>query len=89
VELPALQRSGNAGCSGLVIVAPQQEGPADRAGLLVGDVLLAAAGGPLLGAQFLPEALQGGEVSVSSLRVMRGGAVSVVEMPLEISGRVA
>jgi hypothetical protein len=59
-----------------VIVAPQQEGPADRAGLLVGDVLLAAAGGSLAGAQFLPEALQGGEVSVSSLRVMRGGAVS-------------
>jgi C-terminal processing protease CtpA/Prc len=76
-----------------VIVASQQEGPADRAGLLVGDVLLAAAGDPLLGAQlgaqFLPEALQGGEGSVSSLRVMRGGAVSVVEMPLEISGRVA
>lgn len=72
-----------------MIVTPQQEGPADRAGLLVGDVLLAAAGDPLLGARFLPEALQGGEVSVSSLRVMRGGAVSVVEMPPEISGRVA
>ena len=42
----------------------------------------------MLGVQFLLEGLQDGEDSVS-LRVMRGGAVSVVEMPMEISGCVA
>ena len=71
-----------AGFSGLEAMA------ADRAGLLVGDVLLAVAGKPLGEAGTLLDAVaQAGEVV--SLRVMRGGKIIVMEVRLEESGRAA
>ena len=87
VELPAFLRR-EAGTTGLVIAGVETAGAADRAGLLVGDVLLAIAGKPLGEAETLLDAVaHAGDVV--SLRVMRGGKIMVMEVRLEESGRAA
>jgi serine protease Do len=87
VELPAFLRR-EAGSTGLVIAGVETGGAADRAGLLVGDVLLAIAGKPLGEAETLLETVaHAGDVV--SLRVMRGGKIMVMEVRLEESGRAA
>jgi len=88
VELPAsMRREGTEG-SGLVISAVEANGPADRAGLLVGDVLLGAADEPLADVESLLRAIARAEKSVP-LRVMRGGKISVMEVPLGEAGQAA
>ncbi len=87
VELPAsLHRE--AGPSGLVIAAVEAGGAAGRAGLLVGDVLLAIADEPLDGAGTLLEALARAGDTVP-LRLMRGGKILVMNVSLAESGRAA
>jgi serine protease Do len=87
VELPAFLRR-EAGTAGLVVAGVETGGAADRAGLLVGDVLLAIAGKPLGEAETLLDAVaHAGDVV--SLRVMRGGKIMVMEVRLEESGRAA
>jgi S1-C subfamily serine protease len=76
------------GPAGLVIAGVETGGAADRAGLLVGDVLLATVGKPLGEAETLLEtAAHAGDVV--SLRIMRGGKIMVMEVRLEESGRAA
>src|SRR5215204_2140868 len=86
VALPSY-RSPMGQRAGLMIAGVAPDGPADRAGLLVGDVLLAVAGEPVEeNAAFLREALaRVGEVV--RLRVMRGGETREVEVELGASGR--
>jgi len=87
VELPASLRR-EAGTAGIVVAGVETGGAADRAGLLVGDVLLAIAGKPLGEAETLLEAVaHAGDVV--SLQVMRGGKIMVMEVRLEESGRAA
>jgi serine protease Do len=87
VEVPASLRR-EAGTAGLVIAAIETGAAADRAGLLVGDVLLAVAGEQLGEAEMLLDAVaRAGDVV--SLRVMRGGKIMVMEVRLEESGRAA
>jgi serine protease Do len=74
--------------AGLVIVGVETGGAADRAGLLVGDVLLAVAGRPLGEPGTLLEAVARAGDAVS-LRVMRGGKIRVMEVRLKESGRAA
>jgi serine protease Do len=87
VELPLSTRK-EAGASGLVVAAVETAGAADRAGLLVGDVLLDVAGEPLGEPGTLLEALARAGDAVS-LRVMRGGRIMVMEVRLEEAGRAA
>ena len=87
VEVPS-SLHGEAGVSGLVIAAVKPGGVADRAGLLVGDVLLAIAGEPLEGAGTLLEALARAGDAVE-LRIMRGGRIEVMNVSLAESGRAA
>jgi serine protease Do len=87
VELPAFLRR-EAGSAGLVIAGVETGSAAGRAGLLVGDVLLAVSGRPLGEAQTLLDAVaHAGEVV--SLRVMRGSRIMVMEVRLEEPGRAA
>jgi serine protease Do len=87
VEVPASLRR-EAGASGLVIAAVEDGGAADRAGLLVGDVLLSIAGKQLDEAGTLLEALaQVGDTV--GLRIMRGGRIVDMEVHLAESGRAA
>jgi serine protease Do len=86
VELPATPRRGDrAGETGLVIVAIERGEPADHAGLLVGDVLLGAADGPVNDVGSLLDTLARAGSAVR-LRVMRGGEVSLVDVDLGVSG---
>jgi S1-C subfamily serine protease len=71
-----------------VTAAVEDGGAADRAGLLVGDVLLAIADEPLEGAEKLLEALERAGDAVE-LRIMRGGRIVVMNVPLAASGRAA
>jgi serine protease Do len=87
VEVPVSLRR-EAGPAGLVIAGVETGGTADRAGLLVGDVLLAVAGEPLGEVGTLLEAVARAADAVS-LRVMRGGKISVMEVRLKESGRAA
>jgi serine protease Do len=72
--------------AGLMVAGVVPNSPADRAGLLVGDVLLAVAGEPVEDAASLRDALaRAGEVV--RLSVMRGGETREVETELGDSGR--
>ena len=87
VDLPAsLQRE--AGVGGLVIAAVEADGAADRAGLMVGDVLISIAEEPLDGAGVLLEALSWAG-DVVELRIMRGGKILNMNVSLAESGRAA
>jgi S1-C subfamily serine protease len=87
VEVPLSMRR-EAGPAGLVIAGVETGGTAEKAGLLVGDVLLAVAGKPLREVGTLLEAVARAGDAVY-LRVMRGGKISVMEVRLKEQGRAA
>jgi serine protease Do len=88
VELPISLRGADATMpeTGLMIAALQAGGPAERAGLLVGDVLLGAGDETPTDPQSLLDAIAGDSVR---LRVMRGGKIYFVDVDLKASGRAA
>lgn len=72
--------------AGLVISAVEAGSPAERAGLAVGDVLLAADGSPLRGAGSLRASLARAASHAEGtvrLKVRRGAGISVVEADLK------
>jgi serine protease Do len=88
VELPASMRGEGTESSGLVIAVVEGGGPADRAGLLVGDVLIGADDEPLADVEALLRTVARAENAVL-LRVMRGGKISVMNVPLGEAGQAA
>jgi serine protease Do len=87
VEFPASGRPREGDAWGLAISSVEEGGPADTAGLLVGDVMLGlAARGPQDVGPFQDALDRGDGVS---LRVMRGGETLIVEVPPRTSGRAA
>jgi serine protease Do len=85
VELPPSLRRTNPG-AGLMIAAIEGGSPAERAGLLVGDVLLGVGYDAPHGLESLLDAIAGDAVR---LRVMRGGKISFVDVNLGASGHAA
>jgi S1-C subfamily serine protease len=60
--------------AGLLVVSVEQNGPADAAGLILGDVLLAIDGEPVGQVEQLQERLTGDRVgSAVTIRIVRGG----------------
>src|SRR5215210_6729702 len=88
VELPVSLRGADPTIpeAGFMIAALEAGGPADRAGLLVGDVLLGTDDGTPAHLESLLDAIAGDSVR---LRVMRGGKISFVDVALGTSGRAA
>jgi serine protease Do len=84
--LPTSSRNSAGQEAGLVITGVASGSPASRAGLLVGDVLLGVAGGPVEDAASLRDALANASNPVR-LRVMRGGEVREIEAGFGSSGR--
>ena len=72
---------------GRAITSLEAGGPADRAGLLIGDVILGPAGLPPQSIESFGDDLPPNDAV--SLRVMRGGKTIVVEVPPRTSGRAA
>ena len=68
-----------------MVAALEASSPAERAGLLAGDVLL---GGTTGDVESLLDAIAGAGDSVR-LRLMRGGKISVVDVDLGAPGRAA
>ena len=87
VEIPASLRGPGTPEEGLIVAALEAGGPAEKAGLLVGDVLLGTDEGTVDPGSLL-DAIAGAGDNVR-LRVMRGGKISVVEVALGTSGRAA
>jgi S1-C subfamily serine protease len=76
VRVPERQRQEAGAETALLVVGIKSGTPADAAGLLVGDLLLALDGQPLTSPDELFDLLVGDRVGrVVALRVMRGGAV--------------
>ncbi len=87
VEFPASGRPKEGDAWGLAISSVEEGGPADAAGLLVGDVMLGLAGtGPQDVGSF-QDALDRGDAV--SLRVIRAGETLVLEVPPRTAGRAA
>ena len=87
VEFPVFGRPEEGDAWGLAISSVEEGGPADAAGLLVGDVMLGLAGTGPQDVGTFQDALDRGDAV--SLRVMRAGETLVVEVPPRTSGRAA
>lgn len=87
VEFPASGKPEEGDAWGLAVTSVEEGGPAEAAGLIVGDVLLGLAGSPPHDVESFQEALSGD--AAVSLRVFRGGETIVVEVPPRTSGRAA
>ena len=87
VEIPTSLRGPGTPEEGLIVAAVEAGGPAEKAGLLVGDVLLGTDEGAVDPGSLL-DAIAGAGDNVR-LRVMRGGKLSVVDVALGTSGRAA
>jgi serine protease Do len=77
-----------AGTGGLVVADIKAGGAADRAGLLVGDVLLDIAGEPLERVETLFEKLDRAGEAIS-VRLTRGGKILTMQVHLAEAGRAA
>jgi serine protease Do len=90
VELPPFLRRANPATpeAGLMIAAVEGGGPAERAGLLVGDVLLGVGDETPHDVESLPDAIASAGDTVR-LRVMRGGKISFMNVNLGAPGRAA
>ena len=74
--------------AGLMVAGIEDGSPADRAGLLVGDVLLGVGDEAPHGVEALLDAIASAGDTVR-LRAMRGGKISFVDVNLGASGRAA
>jgi serine protease Do len=74
--------------AGLMVAALEARSPAERAGLLVGDVLLGVDGRTPCDVESLLDDIAGAREAIC-LRLMRGGKISVVDVDLKAPGRAA
>lgn len=79
VRIPRRQRGALAQESGLLVLAVSEGGPADAAGLMVGDIMVEAAGAALASPEDLLAQLTGERVGHPlEVRVLRGEAVATI-----------
>ncbi|MGD0364315.1 MAG: S1C family serine protease [Bryobacteraceae bacterium] len=69
------------GSTGLIVLSAEAEGPAARAGVLIGDILVALAGKPVTDTEDIQTALDSESVGKPiAARIVRGGQVIEVEI---------
>ena len=73
VQLPASQRPADGQSTGVLVLQVVDDSPAAKAGILVGDVLVALDGRPVDKTDTLLEALAAGTTSKAALKILRGG----------------
>jgi S1-C subfamily serine protease len=72
--------------TGLLVLAAEPNGPADKAGLLLGDILIGFAGAPLRDTDDLLAQLDGARIGTSQeARLVRGGELRSI--PIEVGER--
>jgi S1-C subfamily serine protease len=83
VRIPAAQRAGGARERGLLVVEIAPGSPAERAGLLVGDIVIALDGATVGDADDLQALLVGDRVGRAvSIEVLRGGSLAALEVTI-------
>jgi S1-C subfamily serine protease len=83
VHLPDAQRAGRSQEHGLLIVKVDENSPAQRGGILVGDILLTLDGHPLHDAESLQVLLTGDRVGKTvPIEVIRGNAVQTLQVTI-------
>lgn len=86
VRLPESQRPGKAE-EGLLIIAVTPDAPAAKAGVLIGDVILAVDGQPIGSPEELLDWLTGNRVGqTATLRLLRGGKLAEVSVTIAERG---
>ena len=74
------------GKTGLIVLSAEQDGPAARAGVLIGDILVALAGEGVRDTDDIQSALDGGSVGKPiAARIVRGG--QVIELSITVGER--
>jgi S1-C subfamily serine protease len=87
VQLPEGQRT-DGGDEAVLVIAVNRDGPAAKAGVLVGDLILALDGQPITSPDDLLDLLTGDRVGkAATLRILRGGAAK--EVPVTVGERGA
>jgi S1-C subfamily serine protease len=87
VQLPEGQRTDGRD-EAVLVIAVNRDGPAAKAGLLVGDLILALDGQPITSPDDLLDLLTGDRVGkAATLRILRGG--SATELPVTVGERGA
>ena len=85
VQLPGSQRPTDGQAAGILIVQVIDDSPAARAGLMVGDVLVAFDGHAVDATDTLLQRLAAASTTQAVVRVLRGG--TAVDVPVEIGER--
>jgi S1-C subfamily serine protease len=81
VHIPPAQRGGQPSESGLLIVEVRSESPAERGGVMLGDILVALDGRPVATAEDLQGLLLGERVGRPvPVQVLRGGRLTTLEV---------
>jgi S1-C subfamily serine protease len=81
VRIPPAQRGGQPVESGLLVVEVTGESPAERGGVLLGDILVALDGRPVASAEDLQALLTGDRVGRPvPVQVLRGGRLTTLEV---------
>ncbi len=81
VYLPEAQRGGGSQETGLLIVRVEQDTPAEKGGLLIGDILVSLDGMPIAGSDDLQALLSGERVgSEVPVQVIRGGTLQTLNV---------
>jgi S1-C subfamily serine protease len=79
VELGERHRAGTGRERGLLVVGVSPDGPAERAGLLIGDILIEVEGQPISSPEDLLDLLTADRVGRTiAVRLLRGGAAQEV-----------
>jgi len=81
VQLPQAQRAGKSQELGLLIVQVDEKSPAQKGGLLLGDILIAIDGHPLKDTEDLRSSLTGDRVGKTiPIEVIRGGTLQTLQV---------
>jgi len=87
VRLPAAQRLGVEGGGGLLVVGVEEDTPAGRAGMLLGDIVVALDGQPVADTENLQVLLTGKRVGTSvPVQVVRGGELKTLDVAVSQRG---
>ncbi|MGH2550803.1 MAG: S1C family serine protease [Thermomicrobiales bacterium] len=81
VRLPEAQATAAGQTEGLLAVNIEADGPADAAGLLIGDILLSIAGSAVTSVESLQESLTGDLIGVDTpVTLFRGGVLTTISV---------
>ena len=87
VRLPAAQRLRVEGGGGLLVVGVEEDTPAGRAGMLLGDIVVALDGQPVEDTENLQVLLTGERVGTSvPVQVVRGGELKTLDVAVSQRG---